>query len=150
MENEGHQGTIVRWDLSEIRRQKKERWLLTYRTLPMLLFFSCSSRRARRCSSARDISSSMLLISSLARRRFSWKSNQIKRTHRKTLEMCFSHNSRWVSADNRHIEWPKVCGHITLTCDCLTSYSKTTAINMLLQQTTLLQEGLAQNFRTWL
>lgn len=71
-------GTIVRWDPSVIRRQKQEGWFLTYLTLPMLLFFACSSRRARSCSSARDISSSMLVISSLARRRFSWKSDQIK------------------------------------------------------------------------
>lgn len=92
MENEGHRGTIVRWDPSVIRRQKREKWFLTYLTLPMLLFFSCSSRRARSCISARDISSSMLVISSLARRRFSWKSSQIK--DRNTLAMKQS-QPRW-------------------------------------------------------
>lgn len=48
----------------------------THRTVFMLLFFSCSSRRVRSCSWAIAISSSMLVISSLARRRFSYENRK--------------------------------------------------------------------------
>lgn len=61
----------------------------TYLTMFMLLFFSCSSRRVRSCSCAMAISSSMLVISSLARRRFSYDNRKHKGS--KMALMCF----RW-------------------------------------------------------
>ena len=75
-------GTIIGWALGPCveRNRKEERWWQTYLTLPVLLFLSCSSRRAFSCSSAMDISSSMLVISSLARRRFSWEKEIIWQT----------------------------------------------------------------------
>lgn len=85
MENEGHRELLL--DEARVGTKRRGDLLPPYLTLPALFFFSCSSRRARSCSSAMAISSSMLVISSLALRRFSYKLNTDKWFKKKNTEM---------------------------------------------------------------